>query len=105
MNLQKLQTQREGHRRLIVRYLEKIEEAKEEDSMVKFDAIFAAIEGKVQILETLNDKILSQTDADGTEEETFQTVVYSMELEIKLCRLRVFGGQQNSECNSTHRED
>ena len=28
-----------------------------------------------------------------------------MELEIKLCRLRAFRGQQNSECNSTHRED
>ena len=36
--------------------------------MVEFDAILAAIEGKVQILETLNDKILAQTDADGTEE-------------------------------------
>ena len=61
MNLQKLQTQKVGHLRFIVKYLEKIEEAKEEDSMVEFDAIFAAIEGKVHILETLNDKILSQT--------------------------------------------
>ena len=76
MNLQKLQTQREGHRRFIARYLQKIEEAKENDSMVEFDAIFAAIEGKVEILEALNDKILSQTDADGTEEETFQTDEY-----------------------------
>ena len=106
MNLQKLQTQREGHRRFIARYLQKIEEAKENDSMVEFDAIFAAIEGKVGILEALNDKILSQTDADGTEEETFQTDEYSMELEIKLCRLRAFRGQQNSsEPSSTPRED
>ena len=106
MNLQKLQTQREGHRRFIVRYLQKIEEAKENDSMVEFDAIFAAIEGKVEILEALNNKILSQTDADGTEEETFQTDEYSMELEIKLCRLRAFRGQQNSsEPSSTPRED
>ena len=106
MNLQKLQTQREGHRRFIARYLQKIEEAKENDSMVEFDAIFAAIEGKVEILEALNDKILSQTDADGTEEETFQTDEYSMELEIKLCRLRAFRGQQNSsEPSSTPRED
>ena len=102
MNLQKLQTQREGHRRFIVRNLKKIEEAKDEDSIVEFDAIFAAIKGKVQILETLNGKILSQTDADGTEEETFQTDVYFMELEIKLCRIRAFRGQHNSECNSTH---
>ena len=105
MNLQKLQTQRECHQRFIVRYLEKMEEGKEEDSMVEFNAIFAAIEGKVQILETLNDRILSQTDTDGTKEETFQTYDYSMELEIKLCRLRGFRGQQISECSSTHLED
>ena len=72
--------------------------------MSEFDAIFA-IEGKVQILKTLNDKILSQTDADGTEEETFQTNVYFMELEIKVCHGRAFRGQQNSECKSTHGED
>ena len=71
MNLQKLQTQRERerHRRFIVRYLQKIEEAKEDDSMVEFDAIIATIDGNVKILETLNDKIVSQTDADGTEEQ------------------------------------
>ena len=51
----------------MVRYLQKIEEAKEDDSMVEFDAIIAAIEGNVQILETLIYKILSQTDVDGTE--------------------------------------
>ena len=72
--------------------------------MVEFDAILAAIEGKVQILETLNDKILLQTDADGTEEETFQTDEYFMELEIELCRLRAFRGQ-HSESISTHGED
>ena len=59
MNLQKLQTQRDRHRRFIERYLQKIEQAKVNDSMVEFDAFLAAIEGKVQILETLNDKILS----------------------------------------------
>ena len=64
MNLQKLQTQRDWHRRFIERYLKNIEKAKENDSMLEFGAILAAIEGKVQILETLNDKIFSQTGAD-----------------------------------------
>ena len=72
--------------------------------MVEFDAILAAIEGKVQILETLNDNILSQTDADGTEEETFQTDEYFMELEIELCGLRASRGQ-HSESISTQGED
>ena len=71
--------------------------------MVEFDAILAAIEGKVQILETVNDKILSQTDADGIEEETLQTDEYFMDLEIELCRLRAFPGQ-HSESISTHGE-
>ena len=94
MNLQKLQTQREGHRRFVEKYLEKIEEAKEGVSMMEFDPILKSIEDKVQILDTLNDKILSQTDADGTEKETFQTDEYTMEIEIKLCHLRAFRGQQ-----------
>ena len=88
MNSQKLQTQREGLRRFKERYLEKIEGAKEEESMVEFNAILKSIEDKVQILDTLNDKILSQTDTDGTEEEAFQTHEYTMEVEIKLCHLR-----------------
>ena len=88
--------QREGHRRFIERYLQKIEEAMEKYSMVEFVVILTAIEGKLEILETLNDKILPQTDADGTEEKVFQTHKYSVGLEIKLCRLWAFLGQQTS---------
>ena len=58
----------------------------------------------MKILDTLNDKILSQTDADGTEEETFQTDEYTMAVEIKLCHLRAFRGQQKSECSSPRRD-
>lgn len=87
MNLQKLQTQREGHRRFIERYLEKIELAKKNESLVEFNAILKTIQEKLQVLETLNEKILSQTDADGTAEETFETDEYTMEMEIKLCQL------------------
>ena len=71
-------------------YLQKIKEAKEDDTMVEFDVFFAAFEGKVHILETLNDKLLSQTDMDGTQDETFQTDEYFMEREIRLCRLQAF---------------
>ena len=59
MNLLKLQRQRKGHRRFIERYLEKIEGAKEEQSIVEFYAILKSIVDKVQILDTLNDKTLS----------------------------------------------
>ena len=40
-------------------YLQKIEEAKETDSMVELYAILIAIMAKEQILETLNDEIFS----------------------------------------------
>ena len=72
--------------------------------MVEFDAILKSIEDKVQILDTLNDKILSQTDADGTEEETFQNDKCTMEVEIKLCHLRAFRGQQKSVWSSPRRD-
>ena len=94
MNLQKIQIQREGHRRFIEKYLEKIEQSKENDSLTDFHAILKAIEAKVTILETLNEKILSQTEIDGLEEEIFQTDTYSAELDIQLCRLRAFRDQQ-----------
>jgi hypothetical protein len=63
MNLQKPQTHREGHRRFIERCLEKIELAKENESLVEFNGFLKTMEEKLQVLETLNEKILSQTYA------------------------------------------
>ncbi|KAH3729171.1 hypothetical protein DPMN_055136 [Dreissena polymorpha] len=94
MNLQRIQIQREGHRRFIEKYLEKIEQSKENDSLTDFHAILNAIEAKVTILETLNEKILSQTEIEGLEEEIFQTDTYSAELDIQLCRLQAFRDKQ-----------
>ncbi|KAH3824049.1 hypothetical protein DPMN_125877 [Dreissena polymorpha] len=94
MNLQQIQIQREGDRRFIEKYLEKIEQSKENDSLTDFHAILNAIEAKVTILETLNEKILSQTEIEGLEEEIFQTDTYSAELDIQLCCLRAFRDQQ-----------
>ncbi|KAH3727822.1 hypothetical protein DPMN_053767 [Dreissena polymorpha] len=94
MNLQKIQIQREGHRRFIEKYLKKIKQSKENDSLTDFHAILNAIEAKVTILETPNEKILSQTEIEGFEEVIFQTDTYSAELDIQLCRLRAFRDQQ-----------
>ncbi|KAH3870025.1 hypothetical protein DPMN_033204 [Dreissena polymorpha] len=94
MNLQKQQIQRDGHRRFNEKYLEKIEQSKENDSLTDFYAILNAIKAKVTILETLNEKILSQTAKEGLEEEIFQTDTYSAELDIQLCRARAFRDQQ-----------
>ncbi|XP_053405674.1 uncharacterized protein LOC128559007 [Mercenaria mercenaria] len=106
MNLQKLQTQREGHRRFVDRYLIKIEHAKENSSLLEFNAILESIEAKVQILETLNEKILSNTEIECIEDEIFQAEEYSLQLEIKLRQLREFRNQQE-KCSTTSlpRED
>ncbi|KAH3702270.1 hypothetical protein DPMN_077281 [Dreissena polymorpha] len=69
--------QREGYRRFIENYLEKIEQSNENESLTDFLAILNAIEAKVTILEALNDKILSQSEIEGLEEDIFQTHVFS----------------------------
>jgi hypothetical protein len=43
--------------------LEKIELAKENESLVEFNGFLKTMEEKLQVLETLNEKILSQTYA------------------------------------------
>jgi hypothetical protein len=63
------------------------------------------MEEKLQVLETLNEKILSQTYAYWTVVETFRTDEYTMEMEIKLCHLRAFRDQQKSEYITTRRDD
>ncbi|XP_045171011.2 uncharacterized protein LOC123533438 [Mercenaria mercenaria] len=106
MNLQKLQTQREGHRRFVDRYLIKIEQAKENSSLLEFNAILESVEAKVQILETLNEKILSNTAIECIEDEIFQAEEYSLQLEIKLRQLREFRNQQEKfSTTSLPRED
>ncbi|KAH3726058.1 hypothetical protein DPMN_051913 [Dreissena polymorpha] len=90
MYLQKIKIQREDHRRFIEKYLENIKQSKENDSLTDFHAILNAIKAKVKILETMNEKILSQTEIEGLEEEIFQTDKYSSELDNQTVSLTSF---------------
>ena len=68
MDLQKLRSTREGHRRVIQQQLAKIEEAKGKSTLTEFHAILEALTAKAETLQTLNQQILEQTDVAGIEE-------------------------------------
>ncbi|KAH3875946.1 hypothetical protein DPMN_039241 [Dreissena polymorpha] len=59
MNLQKLQSYRGGTKRTIATLLEKIEEKKEKGTLIEINSLLKILETKVEMLETLNEKILS----------------------------------------------
>ncbi|KAH3808380.1 hypothetical protein DPMN_136733 [Dreissena polymorpha] len=62
MNLQKLHSIRDGHRGVIQRHLQNIEDAKSDSTLIEFSTILEAYETKMKILESFNEKILSQTE-------------------------------------------
>jgi hypothetical protein len=95
MNLQKLLSHREGHRTVIKRNLEKINEAKENGRLSELHAILDMLETKVKTLDSLNEKLLSQTDVEGIEQEIITTDEYSLELEMQLRDLRKYGHQMS----------
>ncbi|XP_053402668.1 uncharacterized protein LOC128557990 [Mercenaria mercenaria] len=102
MNLQKLQSQREGHKRVIRNYITKIEDAKERSALIEFDAILQSLESKIKVTETLNVKILSQTDVEGIEEEIVKAEEFSLDIEINLRQLRAFHDDQGELRTERH---
>lgn len=107
MNLQKLLSQREGNKGVISRYLEKIESLKENFNLLKFNAVLESLESKKNVLDSLNEKILSQTDAENTQEEIMAADEYMLDFEIQLRELRAFRGEQSKQISTepaVHRE-
>lgn len=100
MNLQKLFAQCASQRRLIKGCLEKIEAAKSGERFIKFDTILETLERKVSVLDTLNEKIQSNIDIDGMEDETLDAEEYSIELEIKLRHLKAYAAEGNLNSSS-----
>ena len=88
MNLQKLQQQRNAYRQLIDRFLEEIESVTIDQNIQEFVTRLECLELKVSQLQTLSDKVLTQVDSDGFEEEFFSTENYSLSLNIRMAKLR-----------------
>lgn len=85
MNLQKLRSVREGQRRIITRQLEKFEG---ELSQVEKLELLEIITEKADIIRGLNDKIVNHQDTDDIESELYDSEEYSIELNLKLRKLR-----------------
>ncbi|KAH3723431.1 hypothetical protein DPMN_049219 [Dreissena polymorpha] len=81
MNLQKLRSNRGGTKRTIAILLERIDEKKENGTRIEINSLLKNLETKVQMLETLNEKILSNTEI---EDEIVETDIYMMDLRMKL---------------------
>ncbi|XP_045206508.2 uncharacterized protein LOC123558696 [Mercenaria mercenaria] len=96
MNLQKLQCQRNGIKKIIERFIEKLAEASEEDDMIEFDATLETVQSKVDILQSLNEKILAQTDVDATEDEMVESEEYTLNLEIRLRKFKRYIAERSS---------
>lgn len=99
-NLQKLLSHREGHRSVIKRNIEQINDAKENGRLSEFNAILDMLETKVKTLDSLNEKVLSQIDVEGIEQEIITTDEYSLELEIQLRDLSEYSHQMGPSTRS-----
>ena len=89
-DLEKQLSQRFGLKKIIERFIEKLAEAKEEDDMLQYETTIEALQNKVCSLQSLNEKILSLTDAESTPDEMLESEEYTFDLEVKLRKCRQY---------------
>ncbi|XP_053388224.1 uncharacterized protein LOC128551402, partial [Mercenaria mercenaria] len=85
MNLQKLISTREGQRRLISIQLDKFNN---ELSQSEKTALLEIMEEKAEIIKNLNEKIVNHPDVDDLETELVDSDEYSIDLRLKLRKLK-----------------
>ncbi|KAH3855725.1 hypothetical protein DPMN_098295 [Dreissena polymorpha] len=88
-DLEKQLSQRLGLKKIIERFIEKLAEAKEDD-MLRYETTIEALQNKVCSLQSLNEKILSLTDAKSTPDEMLESEEYTFDLEVKLRKFRQY---------------
>ena len=84
MDLQKLRSTREGHRRVIQQQLARVEKAKEKSTLTELHAFLEALTAKAETLQTLIQQILEQADVTVIEEEIILGEKYTLNLEISI---------------------
>ena len=89
MKLDKLQSVRDAQRKVVENLFQKLDIAKE-NSMLEFRTILKSISTKAENLESLNTKIIEHLEVSEIENEIVNCEEYSIQLEIKLCKLREF---------------
>jgi len=85
MTLQKLQTLRDGSKRVVQRYLENLENT---SSLTEFIATLEALEKKVEQISSFNAEILQKIETDAIEEEMLSNDTFMLEMDIKIRDLR-----------------
>ncbi|KAH3728943.1 hypothetical protein DPMN_054906 [Dreissena polymorpha] len=100
MNLQKLRSNRRGNKRTIAILLEKIEEKKENGTLIEINLLLKMLETKMEMLETLNEKILSNTETEEMEDEIVETEINMMDLRMKLGTLITERDQRDTSIGS-----
>jgi len=71
-------------RRVIDSFVNKLEEAKEEEDLENIETFIEKVKEKVAILQNVNENVLSPTDAADTPEEIVEIEEYTLDVEIKL---------------------
>ncbi|KAH3715915.1 hypothetical protein DPMN_058631 [Dreissena polymorpha] len=99
MNLQKLRSNRGGTKRTIAILLRN-RRKKENGTLIEINSILKTLETKVEMLETLNEKILSNIETDGIEDEIVETEIYMMYLRMKLDTLIAERDQRDTSIGS-----
>jgi len=83
-NSDKLKGQRLGIQRFIERLVEKLQD----NDDLQFEPTIAAIETQLEIIKSLNEKIISLADAESTPDELLDSQMYVFDTEAKLRRYR-----------------
>ncbi|KAH3753313.1 hypothetical protein DPMN_187948 [Dreissena polymorpha] len=89
-----------GTKRTIAILLEKIEEKKDDGTLIELNTLLKKIETKVEMLETLNEKILSNTETEEIEDAIVETDIYLMDLCMKLDTLIADRDQRDTSIGS-----
>ncbi|KAH3697457.1 hypothetical protein DPMN_084959 [Dreissena polymorpha] len=71
-DLEKQLSQRLGFKKIIQRFIEKLAEGKKDD-MLQYESTIEALQNKVSSHQSLNEKILSLTDAESTPDEMLES--------------------------------
>ncbi|KAH3753565.1 hypothetical protein DPMN_188205 [Dreissena polymorpha] len=100
MKLHKLRSNRGGTKRTIAILLEKIEEKKENGTLIELNTLLKKLETKVEMLETLNEKILPNTETEEIEDAIVETDIYMMDLCMKLDTLIADRDQRDTSIGS-----
>ncbi|KAH3842773.1 hypothetical protein DPMN_116277 [Dreissena polymorpha] len=83
-NTDKLKRRKLGIQKVFERMIERLEE----NDKLQFEPTIVAIENQMEIIHGLNEKIISLSNAESTQDELLDSQIYDFDMEAKLWRYR-----------------